>query len=199
MLTSLATPFLFLGSLAPNPFSTSQIAQASISCADVYIAGSGVAGATLLRNVLNVLDVVDIGDGHVPNTPAVKTFQELPRDIRYQDVLNACPAAKFIFATDKSEAVDVSSGNSEGNFTRYPLLSGVDKARLLEIEIRGAEKHAGETWERLCQFLGMGYSILERKGLRKFPGGMGGREELRRGLGGRFSYGYAGIGEGLSR
>ena len=199
MLTSLATPFIFLGSLALNPFSTSDSAPPpSVSCADIFILHSGIVGGTsVLRNTLRVLDVVDIADNHVPSPP-FKTYQEIPGNARYQDILTRCPDAKFIFATEKSEIIDVSHGGSEllaSNLTCHPQFPGIDRSKVLEIEIGGVEKHAGETWEKLCRFLGLGYSVLERKGLRKFPGEMGGREELRRGLGGRFSYGYAGIGE----
>jgi len=201
MRASFATPFLFLGSQALNPFSTPQNAPASISCADVFIVDSGLAGTSVLRDVLKVLDVVEVRGSHMSSSPE-KTFRDLPGDVQHRDVVSRCPNAKFLLAIEKSAFLDISLDDSKirapPNFTQTPLVSGVDRSKVLEIELGGAEKHAGATWEKLCRFLGLGYSVLERKGLREFPGKMGGREELRRGLGGRFSYGYAGIREGVS-
>ena len=131
----------------------------------------------------------------------VKTYEVLPIKSHYLDVISSCPYAKFVVAllsTETSNASGLSETHASEFIRQSQLSSAVDSAKVLEIEIGGADNHAGETWERLCRFLGLGYSVLERKGLRKFPGEMGGREELRRELGGRFSYGYGGIGGGIS-
>ncbi|KAG9240715.1 hypothetical protein BJ878DRAFT_524649 [Calycina marina] len=199
MLTSLATPFLFLGSLALNPFSTARMAQSRIPCADVFIVGAELPGTTVVRNALNILDVVDVG-GHVEANARVKTYSQLSPDFRYGEVVGRCPDAKFIVPYSVYELASISreSTGYTRNSTHLQAQAEAYGSMVLDVEVGGNERYAGETWERLCRFMGLGYSMLERKGLRKFPGEMGGREEVRRGLGGRFGYGYAGFGGGTS-
>lgn len=47
------------------------------------------------------------------------------------------------------------------------------EGRLLEIILDEREKHRGEKWLRLCKFLNLGYSVVERLNLKEFPSSMG--------------------------
>lgn len=202
MLSSLATPFLFISSLVSDPFQATSVLRGitsdiGTSCPDVFIANSGEDGTAIIRNALDILKIVNIDD-YVSQTSQKhqKTYQELRRDAQHQDMLKRCPDSKIVVPL----IITGSPGDHLYNHTNAQSLTNtkIDQRRILEIGIGGTENYAGETWERLCRFLDLGYSILERGRLRKFPGEALARDVVRKGtLGGRFGYGYIGIGSGV--
>ncbi|KAI1109362.1 hypothetical protein F5Y14DRAFT_432769 [Nemania sp. NC0429] len=115
------------------------------------------------------------------------TYTILPPGTTYQNISRADPSARFILPITRSTA----SSSWFGGFFQSPLLGHesqsdedtdsiraffADKAfsdgkpRLFELDVFPTESHAqAETWVALCDFLGLGYSIVERLKLWRFP------------------------------
>ncbi|TEY71684.1 hypothetical protein BOTCAL_0088g00160 [Botryotinia calthae] len=88
---------------------------------------------------------------------------------RYTSSINAAEDIK-IAQPEKSDSV-TSTLKKEG--------------RLLEIALDEKENYRGEKWLRLCKFLDLGYSVVERLNLKEFPSSMG-QEKKAAGWGGNF-------------
>lgn len=98
------------------------------------------------------------------------------------------PGAKFILPVEYDNILQIEDQNGEGfgdeqgfpspyqNYSRlvhdYFVQSG-QEAILLEFHITKNSDRVGDDWPKLCQFLGVGYSIVERYRLRQFPDGHG--------------------------
>ncbi|QSZ36326.1 hypothetical protein DSL72_007452 [Monilinia vaccinii-corymbosi] len=61
------------------------------------------------------------------------------------------------------------TGTAQGEQLNPTKRSLEREGRLLEIALDEQESHRGETWLRLCQFLDLGYSVVERLNLKEFP------------------------------
>lgn len=58
------------------------------------------------------------------------------------------------------------------------------EGRLLEIALDEQENYRGEKWLRLCKFLDLGYSVVERLNLKEFPSSVGQEKKVSGGWGG---------------
>ncbi|KAH8597621.1 hypothetical protein B0O99DRAFT_617832 [Bisporella sp. PMI_857] len=193
MLAFITTPLVFLSSLALAPLESWTSAPVDVpSLPNIFVINAGDSGTSIVRNALGVLGITPVSGDHVRTTPQAESprreFKELPLDFPYRDIIKSQPSAKFILPFERT-------GGSTFNHTGSALEGEIDQNKVLKIEIGGTEKYAGETWERLCRFLDLGYSVMERGKLREFPPSYRGREESRRVVGGRFGYGY-GYGHG---
>ncbi|KAI1195436.1 hypothetical protein F5X97DRAFT_308277 [Nemania serpens] len=119
------------------------------------------------------------------------TYTILPPGTTYKNISRADPSARFILPVARSrpssgsswfggffqsqlgqESQSQSDEETESSirafFADKPLSDG--KPRLFELDVFPAESHAqAETWVALCDFLGLGYSVVERLKLWRFP------------------------------
>ncbi|ESZ95597.1 hypothetical protein SBOR_3993 [Sclerotinia borealis F-4128] len=73
--------------------------------------------------------------------------------------------SEFASDIDSVEVIDVAQ-HEELNSIRSSLEK---EGRLLEISLDEREHYRGEKWLRLCKFLDLGYSVVERLNLKEFP------------------------------
>ncbi|KAJ8062922.1 hypothetical protein OCU04_008169 [Sclerotinia nivalis] len=79
--------------------------------------------------------------------------------------LLAKPASEI----DAKEAIEIAQHEQLDS-----VRSSLEKeGRLLEISLDERENHRGEKWLRLCKFLDLGYSVVERLNLKEFPSSVG--------------------------
>ncbi|OBT76331.1 hypothetical protein VF21_03324 [Pseudogymnoascus sp. 05NY08] len=98
------------------------------------------------------------------------------------------PGAKFILPVEYDSILRMEDPNAEGfgdeqgfpnpyqNYTRLIhdyFVQSEQEASLLEFHITKNSDSVGDDWPKLCQFLGLGYSVVERYRLRQFPDGHG--------------------------
>lgn len=112
------------------------------------------------------------------------TYTILPPGSAYKNISRADPSAKFILPITRSRAStwygffqtqigqelesDEYTDSIRAFFADKTLSDG--KPRLFELDVFPPESHAqAETWVALCDFLGLGYSIVERLKLWRFP------------------------------
>ncbi|KAH8884355.1 hypothetical protein GQ53DRAFT_399448 [Thozetella sp. PMI_491] len=83
------------------------------------------------------------------------------------DIIDARPTAKFILP--KATTAEATSTTDYDRLIRE-LFACHPSDRFIELNLH-AREHAfqGETWVALCEFLGLGYSVVERLQLRQFP------------------------------
>ncbi|KAI1749718.1 hypothetical protein F4782DRAFT_292597 [Xylaria castorea] len=118
-----------------------------------------------------------------------------PGTVSYQNISRDNPSARFILpATKAAAAADGSSNSWVGAFFHGQrqladslgsdgadsiraffaemddAASGRDASQLLELDVFAHGSHAqAQTWVALCDFLGLGYSVVERLKLWRFP------------------------------
>ncbi|KAI1444817.1 hypothetical protein F5Y02DRAFT_418611 [Annulohypoxylon stygium] len=93
------------------------------------------------------------------------TYVEVTSDTQLLEITESHPEAKFIIPSG-SRFPTV----GEGNWLAQASLSDKNLNGILELDVLALEKGTqAENWVRLCDFLGMGYSIVERLGLWHFP------------------------------
>ncbi|KAI1166102.1 hypothetical protein F5B18DRAFT_121079 [Nemania serpens] len=113
------------------------------------------------------------------------TYTILPPGTTYKNISRADPSARFILPITHSRASswfggffqfqlgqepesDEDTDSIRAFFADKPFSNGTP--RLFELDVFPAESHAqAETWVALCDFLGLGYSIVERLKLWRFP------------------------------
>jgi hypothetical protein len=112
------------------------------------------------------------------------TYTILPPGAAYKNIARADPNARFILPMTRSTVSswfgflqtqigqefqsDEYIDSIRAFFANETFSNG--KARLLELDVFPPESHAqAETWVALCDFVGLGYSIVERLKLWRFP------------------------------
>lgn len=94
-----------------------------------------------------------------------RVFAHMHSDQFSVDVLRRFPEAKFINPRGKGHEQD-----SEARYADAIALAEQEE-RLLALGVEEADDVVSEKWVQLSQFLGMGYSTVERLRLRQFPSG----------------------------
>ncbi|KAI9650598.1 hypothetical protein NHQ30_000616 [Ciborinia camelliae] len=92
-------------------------------------------------------------------------------------------------STSKITPMEEDANETAQNEQLKALKSALEKegrGRLLEISLDEREKHRGDKWLRLCEFLDLGYSVVERLNLKEFPSSSAGQERKTLGWGGNF-------------
>ncbi|KAM3064826.1 hypothetical protein ACMFMG_010464 [Clarireedia jacksonii] len=74
-----------------------------------------------------------------------------------------------LLAAWKSDSRPNVSGDLENNAQHEQLRRSLERGRLLEIALDERESRRGEKWLMLCEFLDLGYSVVERLKLKEFP------------------------------
>ncbi|KAI2463375.1 hypothetical protein F4781DRAFT_125822 [Annulohypoxylon bovei var. microspora] len=119
------------------------------------------------------------------------TYVEVTSDTQLLDIAKSHPEAKFIVPRGSRLSAQYDDGSSElgaaswwwGQGAGTELVAGEDSVwfaqaflsekkldGVLELDVLALEAGAqAENWVRLCDFLGLGYSVVERFGLWHFP------------------------------
>lgn len=105
--------------------------------------------------------------------------------IEKQNIMS--PGAKFILPVGNDKITQIEYPNKEGlgdeqgsasqnciHFVQDIFAQSNQEARLLVFQTTINSHRVGDDWSKLCQFLGLGYSVVERYRLRQFPEGHGG-------------------------
>ncbi|KAJ2993931.1 hypothetical protein NUW58_g1692 [Xylaria curta] len=113
------------------------------------------------------------------------TYTILAPGAAYKNISRADPSAKFILPITRSTVSswfgllqtqigqELQSDEYTDSIRAFfaDKTSSDGKPRLFELDVFPAESHTqAETWVALCDFLGLGYSIVERLKLWQFPG-----------------------------
>ncbi|KAF2493927.1 hypothetical protein BU16DRAFT_60009 [Lophium mytilinum] len=130
------------------------------------------------------------------DTKGEKLFAELDWaiDDDFETLASSCPSTKFILPVPEHPSQSSRAKKWARQATRANVLNLVEElekyqyavsvrnyfhdrgeeGRLLEVVNGWHGDRSGDSWVRLCAFLEMGYSVVERKKLRKFPDAAGG-------------------------
>lgn len=92
-----------------------------------------------------------------------KVFAHMRPELFSVDVLQRFPDAKFINPRGKGHRQDL-----EARYADAVVLAEQEE-RLLALDLDARDGAVSEKWVQLSQFLGMGYSTVERLRLRQFP------------------------------
>lgn len=159
----------------------------------VYIIGSSRTGTEAVSTALQTLGYKQIRPGYLPTSNDDQasnqgTFRVIYEVLGAEKHLTMLPGAKFILPVEYDNILQIEDQNGEGfgdeqgspsPYQNYTCLvhdyfvQSQQEANLLEFHITKNSDRVGDDWPKLCQFLGLGYSIVERYRLRKFPDGHG--------------------------
>ncbi|XDG01749.1 hypothetical protein ABKA04_001364 [Annulohypoxylon sp. FPYF3050] len=160
--------FITLGFLAPSILASTHHAATS---QPVFVLKTTQTATSSLSKALSKLGFIhqDTRQGNssiISNTITnTNTYVEVTSDTQLLEITESHPEAKFIIPSG-SRFPTV----GEGNWLAQASLSDKNLNGILELDVLALEKGTqAENWVRLCDFLGMGYSIVERLGLWHFP------------------------------
>ncbi|OBT65734.1 hypothetical protein VE03_03326 [Pseudogymnoascus sp. 23342-1-I1] len=157
----------------------------------VYILGSSRTGIAVITAALQTLGYKQILLGTPPVVSADHasdqgTFSVVSVELGIEEHSIMSPAAKFILPVEDDKITQIEYPNVEGFSDEQGFASGYQnyirsvqdffaqsdqEAKLLVFQIRKNSHRVGDDWPKLCQFLGLGYSVVERYRLRQFPQG----------------------------
>lgn len=183
---------LQLASCHQQPLS-SHTSAAPVRNNRIYILGSSQTGIAVISTALETLGYNRILPGDLPISsvdPASNqdTFSVLPMELEVEEHAIMSLGAKFILPVEYDNITQIKYSNVEGfgdeqglasvyqNYTRsvHEFFAQSDQEpSLLEFQITKNSHRVGDDWFKLCQFLGLGYSVVERFRLRQFPQGHG--------------------------
>lgn len=155
--------------------------QASPSQPAVYILGLSQSSSAVLSQALDTLGYSG-GGGSAATEEGAESYTELAVGDEYMDIALVYPNAKFILPLEKEELSndDVFWGKGQqserslnSNYTRlvrdFFARRGLSQ-QLLELDVQSSKPSVGaEKWVALADFLGLGYSVVERLKLWQFP------------------------------
>ncbi|KAI0205290.1 hypothetical protein F4808DRAFT_279894 [Astrocystis sublimbata] len=171
--------------LLPASLASLVLAQAAAPPPSVYILMPSSSALTAVSSALNTL-----GYSYAESTPSSElgldpsTYGVLePGTALYQNISRENPSARFIMPSSKGGDGSRSwlgSFFQESQVADEMALRGADSIRaffdekegpsqLLELEVFAHNSHHAQTWVTLCDFLGLGYSVVERLKLWRFP------------------------------
>lgn len=163
-------PILQQGAMADSTTLTSRSYDGDITLRHVYVAGSDPSGRAILGKALTRLGYVPSGrsdalidshsstkDGSKPTNRAMHSYTEVSTS--REDLDGVSP---ILFSDDNLLA---SWGENQ---TAFDINS---KSWSLEMSVNAAQSLGtqAENWVALCDFLGLGYSTVERLKLWQFP------------------------------
>jgi len=172
-----------------KPLSSHTPSASPVPANQVYILGSSRTGIAVISTALQTLGYKQIPPGDLPissrdPTPNQGTFSLLSVELGIEKYSIMSPGAKFILLVDNTMRIECPNEERFGAEQGYPkeyqncarpvqdyfIQSGQD-ASLLEFHITSNSDRMADDWPKLCQFLGLGYSVVERYHLRQFPEG----------------------------
>lgn len=170
-----------------QPLSSHRLASTGQSN-HVYILGNSRTGVAVITTALQTLGYKKILPGDIPaasadHSPNQGTFSVISVELGVEEYSIMSPGAKYILPVEDDNVLRVEYPNVEGfseqgfgseyqNNRRsvHDYFAQSDhEANLLEFQITKNSDRVGDDWPRLCQFLGLGYSVVERYRLRQFP------------------------------
>ncbi|KAI1104850.1 hypothetical protein F4804DRAFT_168619 [Jackrogersella minutella] len=166
----------------------------TILSSPVFILKTTHPATTALSKALDTLGysrLVSGSDSHNQGT-VTTTYVEVTSDTQLTEIAKSHPEARFIIPRGSSRRIgdglagigsmwrkrdasleqeSVRSLAEEGDvWLAHSFFSEKDLDGILELDVLALEKGVqAENWVRLCDFLGMGYSVVERLGLWRFP------------------------------
>ncbi|KAI0528515.1 hypothetical protein GGR58DRAFT_526099 [Xylaria digitata] len=159
--------------------------RSEILSASVYIFSSSPSATAALSKALETLGYIHF-DPQSASQVSQPIYVELPVDVDYVEIATSNPEARFLLPKELTStepmywswlgmnphdkgAPDELRGKKQTIQGFFSL--GQRSHQFLEIEIypelREAER--AQNWVKLCDFLGLGYSIVEKLGLYWFP------------------------------
>ncbi|KFY36805.1 hypothetical protein V494_04971 [Pseudogymnoascus sp. VKM F-4513 (FW-928)] len=155
----------------------------------VYIIGSSRTGIAVVSTALQTLGYKQMQPGGPPISSADQAFSHgtfgiLSEELEIEEHSIMSSGAKFIFPVDLDDTVAqiqyINGGEGFGGEHGFASLyrsnprsirgffaQSDQEANLLELRITKNSDRVGDDWPKLCQFLGLGYSVVERYRLRK--------------------------------
>ncbi|KAI0883199.1 uncharacterized protein GGS22DRAFT_168102 [Annulohypoxylon maeteangense] len=190
-------PLLFtLNFLAPTILaSTNHAATTSSPSAPIFVLRTTQTATSVLGKALSKLGYIhqDSRQGNSTAASNTNTYVEVSSDAQLLEITKSHPEAKFIIPRGSRLGEEglgrtwwwgrESGGGAEMVMTTTTMGDGrgtwfaqaftekrIGDDGILELDVLALEKGAqAENWVRLCDFLGLGYSVVERFGLWHFP------------------------------
>ncbi|KAI1736656.1 hypothetical protein F4680DRAFT_451745 [Xylaria scruposa] len=180
--------------LLPASLASLVVARATSSPSVYILMPSSNPALTAVSSALNTLGYSYSeptgGSSDLGLNPSTYAVLE-PGTVSYQNISRDNPSARFILPAAATKAAEGSSSSWLGALfpERQPAENlrpdsadsiraffaemedtGRDASQLLELDVFAHGSHAqAQTWVALCDFLGLGYSVVERLKLWQFP------------------------------
>lgn len=172
------------------PVSLASLVLAQAASAAVYVLMPSDPAMTAMSSALNTLGYSYsesiTGANGVDLSLDPRAYAILSRGLTYQNISRDNPEARFILPSftadsqswlsllsqDQRVGKDVQSDDVESVRAFFADMgdTGRGASQLLELDIFAQDSHTqAQNWVTLCDFLGLGYSVVERLKLWRFP------------------------------
>ncbi|PQE26938.1 hypothetical protein CJF31_00003666 [Rutstroemia sp. NJR-2017a BVV2] len=184
----------FISTLLPMLATSTQLNTPQSQQPSIFILGDHASHTAALGIALQTLGYTHtVLNSSFPEL-STHTYTELPTASIPNDLMIQYPNSKFILPVTSSPKPDsqlgrrpcanswlgllaawkpdskpIVSDDEEKNAQHEQLRRSLERGRLLEIALDERESHRGEKWLMLCDFLDLGYSVVERLKLKEFP------------------------------
>ncbi|KAI0851613.1 hypothetical protein F5Y00DRAFT_230254 [Daldinia vernicosa] len=158
-----ALPFE-LGMLASSIFASNTTTVSP----SVYILSTSPPATVALSKALDTLGYsrLDLESDILDQTILSNTYVEVTSNMQLAEIARSQPDAKFILPRGSRHIGEEDYILSARNFFSKEKRS----RKFLELDVLALKASSqAENWVQLCDFLGMGYSVVERLGLWQFP------------------------------
>ncbi|KAF2963524.1 hypothetical protein GQX73_g10041 [Xylaria multiplex] len=171
------------------PVSLASLVLAQAASPAVYIFMPSNTALTVMSSALNTLgysyaESTATGDVDLGLDPS--TYTILAPGTEYRNISQHNPGARFIlptftkgsyswlgvFSQEERVSQDLRSDDTDSirSFFADMEEAGSGTSQLLELDMFSYDSHTqAQTWVTLCDFLGLGYSVVERLKLWRFP------------------------------
>ncbi|KAI1825576.1 hypothetical protein F4861DRAFT_537825 [Xylaria intraflava] len=167
--------------LLPPALATLVVARAAPPSV-VYILTPDNPALAAMSSALNTLGYTQASPQTASGAESSGTYAALEPGTAYKNISRANPEARFILPAQQTGAGHDRSGETKVR-EQWPGEHDVDSiraffaemgesstSRLLELDVFAPRSHEqAQTWVALCDFLGLGYSVVERLKLWHFP------------------------------
>ncbi|KAI1480197.1 hypothetical protein K445DRAFT_319892 [Daldinia sp. EC12] len=153
-----------LGMLASSIFASNTTTVSP----SIYILGTSPPATAALSKALDTLGYnrLDLESDILDQTALSNTYVEVTSNMQLAEITRSQPDAKFILPRSNRRIGEEDYVLSARNFFSKEKRS----RKYLELDVLAAKKSSqADNWVQLCDFLGMGYSVVERLDLWHFP------------------------------
>ncbi|KAI8959095.1 hypothetical protein F5Y11DRAFT_334126 [Daldinia sp. FL1419] len=158
-----ALPFE-LGMLASSIFASNTTTVSP----SIYILSTSPPATMALGKALDTLGYsrLDLGSDVLDHAALSNTYAEVTSNMQLAEITRSQPDAKFILPRGNLRIGEEDYVLSARDFFSEQKRS----SKFLELDVLALKTSSqAENWVQLCDFLGMGYSVVERLGLWHFP------------------------------
>ncbi|KAI1342170.1 hypothetical protein F5Y15DRAFT_333638 [Xylariaceae sp. FL0016] len=167
---------------------TTVLGYASAASPSIYVLMPSRPAATAVTDVLHTLGYSRSESPSLDGLahPRADTYAVLAPGTEYMNISRTDPGAKFILPVEpasharsgswllSSPKPDPAGRDADGEYADavrgFFAANDVSRQQLLELDVRAPRPDMqAQTWENLCDFLGLGYSVVERFKLWRFP------------------------------